>query len=394
MSEMTATRIGLATLTVVWVVAALLLWRTEVPSNFDVRPSLTHFAATIDLERNEHHDAVLRALALGSLAMQLVGLALFAWRPPPLRGPPLVRAAALGALAALVLFAARLPFGVATHWWQRRYEIAQLGYGQWLLDRIGPLAARAALLAFAAAFCLWLAGRVGRRWWVVASPVFVLVGVSVILAQPLLSPRLEPVRDRALVAEVERLAARQGLDRPEVEFRRTHGRTRQISAEAIGIGSTTRVVLWETALDLPPRERRFLIAHELAHVSRAHLWKGLGWFALLLVPGLAVLAVAVPLREARDVARAVLVAFTLLLAAEPVANAVSRRYEAEADFVAVRTTTDPYAMYPLMRRIAEAGVRDPDPPAWWHVVFGTHPTLAERVGMAIRFHAGPPRGGS
>ena len=378
----------------VWLVAAWLLWRTKVPSDFDVKSSVTPFATTLDLERHERHDFVLRLLALGSLTAQLAVVALLAWRTPRLRGPALVRAAALGALAALALFVARLPFGLVTLWWQRRYEIAQLGYGQWLLDRLGPLAVRAGLLAFAAALCLWLAGRVGRRWWICAAPVFALVGAAVILAQPLLSPRLEPVRDRAILAQVARLAERQGLERPEVEVRRTRGRTRQISAEAIGIGPSTRVILWETALDLRADQRGFLIAHELAHVSRAHLWKGLAWFVLLLVPGLAVLAVAVPLREPADVARALLVAFMLLLAATPVANAVSRRYEAEADFVAIQTTGNPFAVAPVMRRLAQAGVRDPDPPAWWNAFFGTHPTLAERVGMAIRIRAGPPRGGS
>jgi hypothetical protein len=42
--------------------------------------------------------------------------------------------------------------------------------------------------------------------------------------------------------------------------------------------------------------------------------------------------------------------------------------------------------------LAEAGVRDPSPPRWWTAVFGTHPTLAERAGMADasgRFRGGP-----
>jgi STE24 endopeptidase len=397
MSEMTATRIGVGTLTVVWVVAALLLWRTDVPSGLDVQPTLAPFVA-LDLERAERHDAVVRLLALGGLAAELAVLFALTRVRLPLRGPTLLRAAEVGALAAVVLLLARLPFGLATLWWQRRYGIAQLGYGTWLFDLLGPLVVRAALLGFACAACLWLSGRLGRRWWLVAAPVFAVVGVAVIVAQPLLSPRLEPVQRSDVVRQVEELAAREGLPRPEVEVRRTRGRTRQLNAEALGIGPTTRVVLWESTLALPAAERAFLVAHELAHVKRSHLWKGLAWFVLLLVPGLALLARLEPLRAPENVPRVLLLAFLLLLAATPLANAVSRRYEAEADWVALETTRDPDGAQRFFADLAEAGVRDPMPPRWWTILFGSHPPLAERAGLAdawatsaraSRFRGGP-----
>lgn len=391
MSEMTATRIGAGTLTAVWVVAALLLWRTEVPSGLDVQPSVVPFAA-LDLARAERHDTVLRLLAIGALIAELVALVALTRVRLPLRGAAPLRAAEVGTLAAGALLVARLPFGLVALWWQRRYGIAELGYGTWLFELLGPLVVRAGLLGFACALCLWLAGQIGRRWWVAAAPVFVVVGVAAIVAQPLLSPRLERIRRPDVVRQVEELAAREGLPRPEVEVRRTRGRTRQLNAEALGIGPTTRVVLWESTLSLPAAERAFLVAHELAHVQRAHLWKGLAWFVLLLVPALALLARLAPLRVPEDVPRTLLVAFALLLVTTPLANAVSRRYEAEADWVALETTRDPTGAKRFLADLADAGVRDPSPPRWWTILFGTHPTLAERAGMADasgRFRGGP-----
>ena len=379
-----------------WVAAALLLWRTEVPGGLEVQPTVAPFAA-LDLARAERHDAVLRLFALGGLAAELVALFLLTRVRLPLRGTALLRAAEVGVLAAAVLLVARLPFGIATLWWQRRFGIAELGYGTWLFDLVGPLVVRAALLGFACAVCLWLAKRFGRRWWLAAAPVFAAVGVAVIVAQPLLSPRLEPVRRAEVVRQVEELAAREGLPRPEVEVRRTRGRTRQLNAEALGIGPTTRVILWESTLALPAAERAFLVAHELAHVQRAHLWKGLAWFVLMLVPALAVLARLAPLQVPDDAPRALLVAFVLLLLATPFANAISRRYEAEADWVALETTRDPAGPKRFLADLAEAGVRDPNPPRWWTIPFGTHPTLAERAGMANAWptsgRAGPFRAG-
>ena len=120
MSEMTAARIGVATLTAAWLAAALLLWRTDVPPGVHESTDAAAFAR-LDLARHDRHDAVLRWLAVGSLAAQLAALALYARRPPRMRGPELVRAASLGALAAVVLLLARLPFAITTLWWQRRY---------------------------------------------------------------------------------------------------------------------------------------------------------------------------------------------------------------------------------------------------------------------------------
>ena len=72
----------------------------------------------------------------------------------------------------------------------------------------------------------------------------------------------------------------------EVEEGRATARPR-VNAEAIGVGPTTRVILWDTLLEpqRPPGEIRFVAAHELAHVARRHLWKGVAWFALLALPG-------------------------------------------------------------------------------------------------------------
>ncbi len=364
--------------------AAFALWQTDVPGDLEVHATLAPFA-NLDLARAERHDQVLRLLTLASIALQFAAVVLFVRYRPRVRGRPLLRAAQLGGFAAIVLVVARLPVGAVALWWQRRYGIAQLGYGQWLVDQIGPLLLRIGLLAFAAALCFWLAERFGRRWWLAALPVFAVAGAGVILAQPLLTPRTEPARRQDVIRQVERLAAREGLPRPQVEIQGTSGRTRQLNAVALGIGLTTRVILWQTTLALPAAQRAFLVAHELAHVRQRHLWKGLAWFVLLLTPGLALLARLAPLRAPEDVPRVLLTAFVLLTLATPVVNALSRRYEAEADWIGLENAGNPRAAQRFFAEVARAGVRDPDPPGWWTLVFGTHPSLADRAGMADAF---------
>jgi Zn-dependent protease with chaperone function len=399
MSEMTATRIGVATLAAVWLVTAAVLWRTSVPADLHlphVEPS--EYFTPAELRVRAHHDAVLRWLGVGTIAAQLTALLALARRPPPVRGHALLRAAQLGALAALVLFLARLPFGAAVLWWQRRYDIARLGYGQWLLDGLPGLAERAALFALAAALCLALARRLGARWWLGAAPGFAALGVGVILAQPLLTPRLAPLERPRLVAEIQALGREQGLENVEVQVQRVHERTRQINAEALGIGPTTRVIIWDTTLRLPLREIRFLAGHELGHVSLNHLWKGLGWFVLLVVPAAWLLARVVELRGPEDIPRTVLAGVAIFFVLAPFTNAVSRRYEAEADWVGLETARDPAGAKGFFVDLSAAGLRTPDPPQWSVLLFGTHPPLIDRIAMAEAWattrRAAAPRGGS
>jgi STE24 endopeptidase len=379
----------LAAIAVGWFAAAYALWQTEVPDGLRL-PDLDErrYFGTDALTDFERHDRALRALGLGGIAAELLGLGLLALRPPRVRGRPPAQAGQLAALAVGAAFVARLPFALAIVWWQRHEGIARVGYGQWLLDRLPELVVRAAILAAAAVVIVFVAQRLGRRWWLVGAPAFVAIAGAVVVLQPLLTPRVDSLDRPQLVAQIRELGKRQGLDDVDVEVRDARSRSRQLNAEALGVGPTTRIILWDTTLELPPQVVLFLSVHELAHVSRHHLWKGLGWFVLFAVPLTFLLARLVDLRQARAVPVAVLVGVLLVLAVTPAASAVSRRYEAEADWVALRTARDPEAAEQLFVALSVAAKRDPTPPALYGLVFSTHPPILDRIAMAEAFRSG------
>jgi STE24 endopeptidase len=234
-----------------------------------------------------------------------------------------------------------------------------------------------------------LSRRLGRRWWLVGGPAFVaLVGTMLVLTPLVLSPRLAPLEDRGLAAEIERLAEREGVDDVRVEVENASRRTTVPNAEALGVGPTTRVVLWDTLLDgrFADGEIRAIAAHELAHVGRDHLWKGIGWFALFALPCAWLLALLADLRGGLHrpavIPFAVLVVVALQLALLPATNVVSRRYEAEADWLALAATRDPEAAESLYRKFTTTALDEPDDPKWVEVWLGTHPELVDRVAMA------------
>ena len=136
-----------------------------------------------------------------------------------------------------------------------------------------------------------------------------------------------------MATKIERLAEREGVGDVRVEVENASRRTTVPNAEAIGVGPTTRVVLWDTLLDgrFSDREIQVIAAHELGHVGRDHLWKGIAWFALFALPSAWLLAVlttgvAAPPADRRPVRGLVVVALQPRCSGT---NAVSRRYEAE-----------------------------------------------------------------
>ena len=162
-----------------------------------------------------------------------------------------------------------------------------------------------------------------------------------------------------------------------------------------GFGSTRRIVLYDTVLEqLPDDQIESIVAHELGHVSGNDVLTGTLLGALGAAAGVAALGWLLswtPLlqRSGADAAgdpRIVpLVLFLLAvgtLVSTPLQNLVSRHIEARADVHALDLTDDPDAFVAMQRDLAGTNLSDPDPPAAWQWLFGSHPTTAERVGIA------------
>src|SRR5215208_796619 len=397
MSLMTATRmsriITVAAVAGLALTAAALLWRTDVPDIALPHVSPAEVVPAPVLERARDYARFLRIDWLLAVAAQLAALGALAWRAPALasrlRGGRVVRGLQLLLVTLAVQWLVGLPFAAAAHSWRRRYDVTRLGYLDWLVAPWLDLVAGAVLACVALVIAMTLAARLGRRWWIAGAPVLAALGAVSVLAAPLLlTPRFQPLRDPALAAEIERLGAIVGVRGIEVRVQRVHDRTRRANATLEGVGPTRRLVLWDTLLDgrFTRREVRFVAAHELAHAGRHHLWKGLAWFALL--SPLLTLAIAEGTRprggmsEPAAVPLAVLVAVALQLALLPLTNAISRRYEQEADWTAVEATRDPDAARGFFRRLPRTNLADPEPPLWARVVLGTHPSLVARIALA------------
>jgi STE24 endopeptidase len=82
-----------------------------------------------------------------------------------------------------------------------------------------------------------------------------------------------------------------------------------------------------------------------------------------------------------------LVLTVLALLTAPLENAVSRRYEAEADWRALNATRDPAADASLFQEFGKSSLEQPNPPLLEYLWLENHPTLAQRIAMAQAWKA-------
>jgi len=370
----------------------------------------TAYFSRAELQRANDFRGPQRLIGLATLGLSGATLAVLALRPPaPVRrllgraeARPLLGAAVVGAGISLLLAVVGLPLAAVAH--QRSVDVglSTQSWPEWLSDAALSAAVELPLTAGGGVLALALVRRFRERWWIPGAGVVVVFGVASVFLIPLLVEPLfnkfEPLPRGELRSEVLQLATRSGIDIGEVFRVDASRRTTGANAYVGGLGATKRVVLYDNLIEgFPPDQVRSVVAHELSHVKNRDLPRGLLWLAIVALPGALVvqrLSERITGPAGRDSGPAVLPALALSLALVSfvvgcASNVLSRRVEASADTFALRLTEEPAAFIALERRLAVSNVYQPDPPALTQLLFATHPTTVERIGVGEAYSRRP-----
>jgi STE24 endopeptidase len=396
MSEMTAIRMGraatLAAAAAAWCACAWLLSRTSVPSLHLSGLDQRHYFSSRELTRARNFNRAEQALYVLNLIAQLTALVvLVRLLPRSVRSMGLGRIAS-GVVAGMVLLVTLwfvgLPFSLFDLWWQHHWGLGPFDVLAWLAAQWSTLGPEA---VFAMATIVLLVGTAGRfkRWWLVAAPIVVVFAAFFAFVSGWLAALAShPLDDPALKADVVRLERVEHVQGTPVRVQDVSSWTDQANAFTVGFGPSAHVVLWDTVLDhrFTRAEQNVVIAHELGHVRSRHIVKAIGWTALIVLPTLWLLAVATRRRggvgDPANLPWVFLVLTVLALLTAPLENAVSRRYEAEADWRALNATRDPAADTSLFQEFGKSSLEEPNPPLLDYLWLENHPTLAQRIAMA------------
>ena len=274
-----------------------------------------------------------------------------------------------------------------------------------------------ALSVIVGVFLVWIfyaiVRRSPRRWWlyfwaVTIPATLFLMFIEPFVVEPLFF-KFTPLEAThpALVAQIEKMLDRAGLDIPRSRILEMNAstKTRTLNAYVSGLGASKRVVVWDNTLKkMTDDETLLVLGHETGHYVLHHILKEFVWIELIALGLIALGFVAIKRLIGRFGARTgiegegdlaslpvmLLVLTTLSFLASPATNAVSRHYEHQADQFALEVTygvvPDPNAAEArAFQVLGEQDLADPAPNPFIVFWLYGHPPIDQRIRFAMSY---------
>jgi STE24 endopeptidase len=280
---------------------------------------------------------------------------------------------------------------------EHRFGLSRQSLGGWIKDQLKAFAVSMVLSVAGVEAIYELLRAYPERWWIYASFIFIaFVIVMTNLAPVLLLPlffKFKPVENKDLQERVARLE-RQTHTRVRGIFEWSLGeKTRKANAAVVGWGNTRRIIVSDTLLrNFSSEEIEVIMAHELCHHIKNHIWKGLALQSVLTFAGFYVAGRILPrasvslgftgIADVANLPLLVLMMLILSLLALPIANYFSRRLETAADLYALEITGDAFAFVSSMEKLAELNLADKSPNKIIEFIFHSHPSVEDRIKLA------------
>lgn len=243
-----------------------------------------------------------------------------------------------------------------------------------------------------------------KRWWIYSG--FVTIGIIFIsmIVQPIwidpLFNKFGPMKDKELEKEILHLAARAGIEHGRVFEVDKSLDTKMINAYVTGVGTASRIVLWDTTINgLTKEQLLFVMAHEMGHYVLRHIW-----WSFLFSSFIAFVVIYLTYRSANfllnryanrfgfknlfDIASLPLFIFLInlfMLLATPVINWNSRYYEREADRFGLEITKNNRAAGESFVVLQKENLANPRPGKIFKMWRSDHPSLGDRIDFFNRY---------
>jgi STE24 endopeptidase len=381
------------------------------------RAKISDFFTPLDLDRSRRYRSTFYVLAFGGLAVSIVAGAALGLGPgvrwlgrwaSNVTGRWPVQVLLLAAAVTIVVTLVSMPFTFGRHLHDRNWGLSTQSAAGFFADGAKGIGFELFIAAITALGFYAIVRALPRGWPAAAAGFAVgltvlLVYVLPVIYEPLFNkftPVSPDVRQRVLT-----IAERAGVKVGDVLVADASRRTTRQNAYVSGLGSTKRVVLYDTLLERSsPSQVDLVVAHELGHVAHKDVLKGTALGGLGAV--LAVLLIwrlleweslrswigATGAGDPRSLPFLAFMLAALSFLTMPLTNAFSRHIEAAADRAAIENTRDPDTAVQVEVSLARSNLSDlePNPGVVW--LFYSHPPTLDRIQIALDWKAAHPSG--
>lgn len=296
-----------------------------------------------------------------------------------------------------VLFTAiQLPLDLFSGYWlEHHFGLSRQTFGGWLWDQLKGIVI-GSIFGLAAVETIYAVLRSSPdRWWLYCSVLFIAVFVVLtnlvpVVIMPLFF-KFTPVENEDLRRRVERLARKVGTQVRGIFEWSLGDKTRKANAAVVGWGNTRRIIVSDTLLDnFSGEEIEVIMAHELCHHVKAHIWLGIMVQAVSTFVSFYVVNAVLHRFGARFNAISDIANFPLLALAAgavslcmlPLVNGFSRQLEKAADLFAIDVTGDSLAFVSSMEKLADLNLANKSPNRIIEFIFYSHPSIENRIKLA------------
>ncbi|MEW5725314.1 MAG: M48 family metallopeptidase [Thermodesulfobacteriota bacterium] len=283
---------------------------------------------------------------------------------------------------------------------ERRYGLMRQSLRAWTWDLVKAQLVGLVLGLVAVETLYLLFRRAGAAWWLWAGVIFalffvVLAQVTPVVILPLFF-KFKKLPEGGLTDRLMLLCRRAGTPVLGVYEWGLAAKSARANAALVGWGPTRRVVLSDSLLErFTPSEVEVVLAHELGHHRKGHLWWLLALqtvltFVAFYLAGrvFAALGPRLGLGHLADPTGLPLLVLTFLglgLLTYPWLNAFSRRLERQADLYALELTGLTGSFISAMERLAAMNLVEIEPNRVIEFLFHSHPSPGRRIQAAKDF---------
>ncbi|SFA79692.1 MULTISPECIES: M48 family metallopeptidase [unclassified Bacillus (in: firmicutes)] len=304
----------------------------------------------------------------------------------------------------VVAYVATFPLSYISYSLAKTYNISTQTFTSFMKDELIDFWVNYGTMLIVVSVLYWLMNKSAKRWWLYAWFLSIPFTLFMMFLQPVVIDPLYndfyPLKNKELETKILKLASEAKIPAEHVFEVNMAEKTNALNAYVTGIGSNSRIVLWDTTLNrLSDDQILFIMAHEMAHYVEKHLYFGIAGYLLLSLLGLYLTyrlmnwsirrwgneLKVTEMKDIRSLPLFFMILSILMFVSSPFSNFVSRYQEMRADRYAIHMTENSEAAITSFQELSRSGLSQVNPPLLVKLFRYGHPTMLERISMIEEF---------